>query len=57
MTTAKLLAKRQDHKTAHVLHFLMSLVTGGLWLPIWLLIALNHAIERGRIDRKLGRMK
>jgi len=57
MTTAKLLAKRQDHKTAHVLHFLMSLVTGGLWLPVWLLIAMSHAIERGRIDRKLGRMK
>ena len=57
MNAAKLLAKRQDHKTAHVLHFLMSLVTGGLWLPVWLLIALSHAIERGRIDRKLGRME
>jgi len=57
MNAAKLLAKRQDHKTAHVLHFLMSLVTGGLWLPVWLLIALSYAIELGRIDRKLGRME
>ena len=57
MNAAKLLAKRQDHKTAQVLHFLMSLVTGGLWLPVWLLIALSYAIELGRIDRKLGRME
>ena len=51
--TQYLIAKRQDHKTAHVLHFLLSLVTFGLWVPIWIIVALSHRIERGKIDRKL----
>lgn len=28
--------------TSHVLHFLLSLVTVGFWLPIWLLMTLNN---------------
>lgn len=25
----------------HILHFLMSVVTGGLWIPIWILSAIR----------------
>lgn len=54
MNTAQLLAKRADHKTAHVLHLLLSVLTAGLWVPVWVLVAVSHAMERARIDRMLA---
>lgn len=27
----------------HVLHVLLSLLTGGCWLPVWLFVVLTHA--------------
>jgi hypothetical protein len=53
-STAQLIAKRADHKTSHVLHLLLSVVTAGLWVPVWLLVALSHANERQKIDQKLA---
>lgn len=32
--------------TNHVLHLIISLVSGGLWLPVWLVIALKNKDER-----------
>ena len=51
-----LLAKRADHKTAHLLHLVLSLLTAGLWIPVWVLVALSHYNERVKIDRKLEEM-
>ena len=34
----------------HVLHLLVSVFTLGLWLPIWLLLALNGGQKRARMD-------
>jgi len=48
-----LMAKRNDYQTSHVLHFLLSLVTVGLWLPVWGLVTLSNGIERRKIDKKL----
>ncbi|MCY3866163.1 MAG: hypothetical protein OXG68_12065, partial [Chloroflexi bacterium] len=33
-------------KTNHVLHLIISFVSGGLWLPMWLLVALKNRDER-----------
>lgn len=52
---ALLVSKRQQHQPAHVLHLLLSVMTGGLWLPVWLLVAWSHQIERGKIDKQLQR--
>lgn len=30
-------------ETSHVLHLLLSIITIGLWLPVWFLIAANHS--------------
>lgn len=57
MNTNQLLAKRADHKTAHVLHLLLSVITAGLWVPVWILVAVSHGIERGKIDRQLAKSK
>lgn len=32
-------------KTSHVLHLLLSLITVGIWVPVWLLIALNNSSQ------------
>ena len=29
-------------KTNHVLHLLLSLVTVGFWIPVWILVAINN---------------
>jgi hypothetical protein len=34
------------YKTNHILHGLLSLVSGGLWLPIWLFVAWNNSRRR-----------
>ena len=31
--------------TSHVLHLLLSIITAGIWLPIWFLIAQNNASQ------------
>ena len=38
-------APEQRKGPNHVLHGILTLFTGGLWLPIWLLIALRQAIK------------
>ena len=49
----QLIAKRADHQTAHLLHLILSVITLGIWIPIWILVALSHANERAKIDRQL----
>lgn len=41
--------------TSHVLHLLLSLITLGIWLPIWLLVALSNS-SQGQCT-KCGRKK
>ena len=55
MNKSQLLAKRADHKTSHLLHLLLSVITAGMWIPVWFLVALRHQLTRDSIDRKLGR--
>lgn len=52
----QLMAKRADHKTAHILHLLLSVITAGLWVPVWILVAVSHANERNKIDKRLARL-
>ena len=56
MNKHQLLAKRADYQPAHVLHLLLSLITLGLWVPVWILVAVSHRIERAKIDRKLSQV-
>ena len=48
-----LLAKYGNYKTSHVLHLILSVLTVGLWLPIWALCGLSNCIERKKIERKV----
>lgn len=50
----QLMSKKK--KTNHVLHLLLSLITAGMWIPIWILVAVSNSLENIRIDRKIKKM-
>lgn len=54
MTELQLLMRRERYKTNHILHLLLSVLSAGLWVPLWILVALNNGIERQKVDRRLG---
>jgi hypothetical protein len=31
--------------TSHILHLILSLITFGLWIPIWVLLAASHGSQ------------
>lgn len=41
-----------EKKVSHVLHLLLSLISCGLWLPVWMLICLSISMENGGIRRR-----
>ena len=49
--------KLQNQTTNNVLHLILSLLTIGLWLPIWALVGISNSIERRRIINKLGKLQ
>lgn len=40
-------------KTSHVLHLILSIISCGLWIPIWLLVVLSNSLENSKIDRMI----
>ena len=56
MTEMQLLMRRERYNTNHILNLLMSVLTAGLWLPIWLLVTISNANERAKIDKRLKRI-
>jgi len=45
--------RRERYKTNHILHLLLSLITVGLWVPVWVLVAVSNWNERVKVDKKL----
>ena len=56
MTEAQLIAKRADHKTSHILHLVLSVITAGIWIPFWIIVTVSHSLERKKIDKKLAHL-
>jgi len=52
---ALMLSKKK--KTSHVLHLLLSVVTAGLWVIIWILVGVSNASENARIDSNIKKGK
>lgn len=42
--------------TNHILHLLLSVVTAGIWLPLWLLIGLNNAGNKRMYNSKINKL-
>jgi hypothetical protein len=53
-TRLKLETRLANQTTNNVLHLILSILTVGIWIPIWILVSANNAIERKRIISKLG---
>lgn len=41
--TQVVVAPQKIYKTSHGFHLLMSIITLGLWLPVWLIVGLYNA--------------
>lgn len=48
--------KLNRYNTAHGWHFLASILTGGIWLIMWILFTVSNAIERAKITRKIEKV-
>ena len=42
---------QKKKKTSHVLHLLLSILTAGAWVIVWIICGLSNSIENRRIDR------
>lgn len=40
---------RQPRRTSHLFHLVMSLITFGLWLPVWALVAILNKVSRDKV--------
>ena len=54
-------ARELEHKldnadTNHILHLILSIVTGGLWLPLWLATGLSNVMYRTRLNNELDKV-
>ena len=47
-------AVREPFTTNHVLHLLVTIVTCGLWAPVWLFIAWRNTENREKYRRRLA---
>ncbi len=50
----QLLSKKK--KTSHVLHLILSLITAGFWVPVWIIVCISNAIENYKVDRQIDKM-
>ena len=51
----ELLSKKK--KTSHVLHLILSLITVGCWVPIWIIVCISNAIENYKVDRQIDKLE
>jgi len=49
--------ERMSYKTNHILHLLLSIVTAGFWIPIWILAYINNGMKVGCVDGKIGHVQ
>lgn len=40
-------------KTSHIFHLFMSIISVGMWLPIWIICAIGNTSERKSIEKRL----
>ena len=56
MTTEEMLIAQNNlnqAKTNHILHLILSIITVGLWIPIWVIITLNNNSKKTIIENDI----
>jgi len=51
------LVKIQKYRTSHLLHLVLSIITAGFWVPVWLLVTISNVSERHRAERRIRKME
>lgn len=46
-----------DTKTNHILHLLLTLVSMGFWLPLWIVFALGNANQRQKLKARQSKLE
>jgi len=54
--TERELEKAQPKPINHILHLILTILTGGLWVIIWILLAMNFNTSVGRLEKKLEKL-
>lgn len=46
--------QNRKRKTSHILHLILTLLTGGFWVFMWAGLALNNSNHNRDIDRQIN---
>jgi len=46
---------KAEHDTSHFTHLFVSVVTCGIWVPIWILVHLENTWEKDKIERRANK--
>lgn len=49
--------QQRKKKTSHILHLLLSVITGGLWLIIWACCSIANASQNSKIDKEIEQIQ
>jgi hypothetical protein len=49
-------AKLAAAETNHILHLILSVLTFGIWVVVWILVTLNNKLKRNSIRRALRKI-
>ena len=49
--------QQRKKKTSHVLHLLLSVLTGGVWLIVWLCCSIANASQNSKIDKEIEQVQ
>lgn len=47
----------QHKQTSHVLHLIMTFLTGGIWLLVWVWCATSNSRHNARLDQEHQRLQ
>ena len=53
----KMESELEKAKTSHVLHLLLSIVTGGIWLIVWVVIGASNGSKRKKLEPMIADSK
>jgi hypothetical protein len=48
---------KSKHETSHILHLVLTVVTFGWWVIVWVLIAIINRGKRNNIDERFSKMQ
>lgn len=46
----------KKRSTNHILHLILTLLTFGVWVIVWLIVASNNSSYNSRLDAEMGRI-